>query len=112
MRITKRQLRRIVSEEISKAKSGRLSEASRDADGNLIFREDTLQKVGSLDFDSYGAITLNDTIGDLATQVLEQLQELRYQGYDVLDTEMYASDVSDRVFKAVFDKIDFLHNLA
>lgn len=101
MRITKRQLRRIVSEEISKAKSGRLSEASRDADGNLVFREDTMQEVGSLDFD-----TLSNSIGDLATQVLDQLQELRYQGYDVLDTEMYAGAVSDKVFDMVLEKID------
>ena len=114
MKITKRRLRKIVSEEINKARSGCLSEAerppSRDADGNLILREDTLQEVGELNFDRYiapsGWNTLNGAIGELATQVLEQLQDLMHQGKDVVDTEMYAEAVSEKVFEAVLDKID------
>lgn len=114
MKITKRQLRKIVSEEINKARSGRLSEAegppSRDAAGNLTFRVGTLQEVGELNFDRYiapsGMNTLNGAIDELATQVLEQLQDLHHQGYDVVDTEMYASAVSEKVFEMVLDKID------
>lgn len=94
MKITKRQLRRIVSEEINKAKSGRLSEMMEGG------------PVAELDFNTYGMITLNDSINELARQVLTQLEDLKGQGYDVADTEMYASAVSDKVFDMVLEKID------
>lgn len=96
MKITKRQLRRIVSEEINKAKSGRLSEMMEGG------------PVAGLDFNTYGVITLNDSINKLAEQVLKQLEDLRNQGMDVADTEMYAEAVSNAVFQAVLNKIDHL----
>lgn len=94
MKITKRQLRRIVSEEINKAKSGRLSEMMEGG------------PVAELDFNTYGVITLNDSINELARQVLEQLEDLKGRGMDVNDTEMHAGHVARKVFDVVLDKID------